>query len=701
MADSVVSLNAGKGMKTSTGKSKQLLGFGIFIAVVLIGVIFAVAFHTLSSRKQDAEAELLKRQKTIVDSRVKIAVDWLQSMEDDTKRLVTADIFKLFASEVDKLPDDVPLLFAPDKNDNGNGDTDDQTGQFRSQLPLMRGMLADFVAYSKFSGAKIVNSRAQIYISTDPSDAPLDDRQVSLVKRVIESGAAAYSPIKVGDKGMILEMYMPIMSPEYERQSARPVAVAVFSIQMDTKIAEFLNPGAVPEPGASLHLVQKEREEFQGVVAGTYALHTLPQLAFNEAGVLPFDRRPALDGKGAAYSYGAPVRNVGWWIVQENVASIMQAKFDSDAETTYGLAALVSLALALLISSVWWRLVGREQAAITSQIRDYMKVIDSQKRLLDGINNTITDPISLTDDKGVYRYVNKAFALAVGRTEEDVPGLDGPAVFGFDTAKRLNASDQHVLMTGESVTVNEILWLQSKRYHFQISKAPLRDPGSRTPQGIVSVFRDISKLVETEERSRRMVQQTINALVSAIEEVDPFLGGHSRIMGGVAGLVSRRLGLSDFDTATIEAAANLSQIGKMFVPREILLKPGALTPEEKQQMEMHVEHARNALEHIEFDLPVVDAIYQMNERLDGKGYPKGLTDGSITMHARVLAVANAFAAMAKPRSYRPALPVLEVLAILEKQNASYDPNVVAALREVLNTPAGERLVEQAASSKAV
>lgn len=123
-------------------------------------------------------------------------------------------------------------------------------------------------------------------------------------------------------------------------------------------------------------------------------------------------------------------------------------------------------------------------------------------------------------------------------------------------------------MTGESTTVSDALYLRSQRYHFQISKAPLRDSQTRTPQGIVSVYRDITQLVETQERGRRVVQQTIDALVRTIEQADPFLGGHSRIMGGVASLVAKQLHLAEFDVSTIEAAANLSQIGKMFVPRK-------------------------------------------------------------------------------------------------------------------------------------
>jgi HD-GYP domain-containing protein (c-di-GMP phosphodiesterase class II) len=107
------------------------------------------------------------------------------------------------------------------------------------------------------------------------------------------------------------------------------------------------------------------------------------------------------------------------------------------------------------------------------------------------------------------------------------------------------------------------------------------------------------------------------------------------------------------------------------------------------------------LKDIEFDLPEVDTIYQMNERLDGQGYPLRLTEDQISIHAKVLAVANAFTAMARPRSYRAALPVNEALSILEKQSGSYDPRLVSILRDVIATPQGERIVAQAASARVV
>ena len=687
--------------KAPPGRGKRLLWFGIFIAAVLIGVIFAVAYYIMADTRKSMEEELLQRQTTVAASRVEITDRWLESLIEQSRRLVGSDLFQLFAAEVDRLPGGVPLLFAPEGPQEQTLPGGSEAEQLSSQLPLMRTMLTEFVSRGGFSAARIVNRRAQTYIATDVSMPVLASGQRRLVEQVLEGGQRLYAPIEVGPRGLVLDIYVPIMPPSYQHGDGRPVGVLIVSQLMDVTLADILSPGVAGERGRNLKVVQRNGDIFQNVAPGATMLRQVTDFAINENGALPFALRRAIGETMAVYSSGLRLRSTDIWIVVENEAAFIQGTLNEQAKTTYGLAAMLSLVLALLISSVWWRLVGHEQKSINSEMTELLRLVDEQKKLLDGINSSIPDLISLTDGKGIYRYVNNAFAEAVGRTVDEVVGLDGPAVFGFDTAKRLNSSGQHVLMTGESVSLTEVLWLQSKKHHFQISKTPLRDPGTRTPQGIVSVFRDISALVESQERGRRMVQQTIDALVLAIEESDPFLGGHSRVMGSAASLLAKQLRLPERDIATIEAAANLSQIGKMFVPREILLKPGALTPEEKVEMERHVEHARNVLKDIEFDLPVVDAIYQMYEFPDGTGYPKGLSGDEVSMHARVLAVANSVAAMARPRSYRPALRLEEIIGTMEQRSGHYDPNVVAALKQILATPAGERLVAQAATAKAV
>ncbi|MDR2603755.1 MAG: PAS domain-containing protein [Desulfovibrio sp.] len=705
MSDVKAASGQAAGMAGVEKHGKRFLWIGFVIAAVLTGVVFTLAWRTLHETRRIMESEILQRQKTLTAARAEMTDSWLESLVEKSARLVGSDLFQIFAAEMDKLPGNIPLLFTPG-GDAGETSVPPSAGggtveQLRSQLPLMRTMLAEFVSYSGYAAARIVNSRGETYMSTEASVAPLSNAQRRTVQQVVNAGRLVYAPLELQPRGIVLDIYLPIMPPSYQGATGRPSAVMILSQVADGKLAEVLSPGVVDERGRKLKMVQKNGDIFQNIAPGSTMLRQVQDFTVDADNTLPFGIRNAFGENMEVYSSGLRLRSAEWWIVAEHDASIIKETMSDRAKTVYSIAGLISLALLLLVSAGWWRFVGREQSDINTKITGLLSVIDEQKKLLDGINGAITDPISLTDGKGIYRYVNAAFAAAVGRSVDDVVGLDGPAVFGFDTAKRLNASDQHVLMTGESVSVTEVLWLMSKRYHFQISKTPLKESGSRAVQGIVSVFRDITRLVETQERSRRVVQQTIDALVRTIEEADPFLGGHSRIMGGIASLMAKQLRLSEKDTATIDAAATLSQIGKMFVPREILLKPGALTPEEKTEMELHVEYARNVLKGIEFDLPVVETIYQMNERLDGKGYPKGLAGDEISMQAKVLAVANAFTAMAKPRSYRPALSVDDALAILEKQTGSYDPDVVASLRQVLATPAGERLVAQAAAAKAM
>ena len=676
------------------GKKKNLWLWLVVVAL-LIGGVFAFAHQHLEKERAAMENDLLQRQRIVASTRADAITLWLDNESEKAKRLVSSDLFQLFASEVDKLAGGVPLLFKDEESDGND--------QLSSSLPFMRTILTDFVGGNSFLSAVIVNTRGEAYMTSESSMEVLSSMQQGLVQQVVNTGYMAYAPLEsVANRGMVLTMFIPIMPPQHERESNKPVAVMLVSLLAGPKLNDILAPGIFDDKSQTLRLVQRNGNMFNAVDIKSNSLRLAKDFTLTPQGDFVFAERQSLLDKENVFSSGLKVRSLDWWIVAENSSATLNDAMKTKAQTEYLLSGLLALVLVLMVFSLWWRLVGREQSAINNRFRTLLAVIEDQKRLLDGINSTISDPISLTDTAGNFAYVNAAFAKAVGRSEDDVVGLDGPAIFGFDTAKRLNVPDQHVIMTGESISVNEVLWLLSKRYYFQISKTPLLDQATRTPQGIVSVYRDITQLVEAEQHSRRVVQQTINALVRAIEEADPFLGGHSRIMGGIASLIAKQLALSGPDIATIEASANLSQIGKTFVPREILLKPGALSPEEKIEMEKHIDHCCNVLKDIEFDLPVLDTIRQMNERLDGKGYPMHLSGDQITIHARVLAVANAFAAMARPRSYRPALPVIQVMEILQKEiSKSYDGQVVDALQAVISTPAGEKLVEQAARSKAV
>ena len=130
-------------------------------------------------------------------------------------------------------------------------------------------------------------------------------------------------------------------------------------------------------------------------------------------------------------------------------------------------------------------------------------------------------------------------------------------------------------------------------------------------------------------------------------------------------------------------AGDLHDIGKIYVPAEILSKPGKLSEAEYNIIKTHSQVGYDILKTIEFPWPIADIVLQHHERINGSGYPAGLLGKDILLEARILAVADVTEAMATHRPYRPALSIEEALEeILENKGKLYDPKVVEACLKI-------------------
>jgi putative two-component system response regulator len=127
------------------------------------------------------------------------------------------------------------------------------------------------------------------------------------------------------------------------------------------------------------------------------------------------------------------------------------------------------------------------------------------------------------------------------------------------------------------------------------------------------------------------------------------------------------MGMRGESIDAIRLAANIHDIGKIAVPSEILSKPGRLNPSEFSLIKMHSRTGFEMLEPVEFPWPLPTIVLQHHERLDGSGYPDGLTGAAILPEARIIAVADVVEAMATHRPYRPALGVDAALEEITKQ----------------------------------
>jgi len=176
-----------------------------------------------------------------------------------------------------------------------------------------------------------------------------------------------------------------------------------------------------------------------------------------------------------------------------------------------------------------------------------------------------------------------------------------------------------------------------------------------------------------------LLEGTISALATMGEIRDPYTGGHQRRVAHLAEAVAREMGLPPDRVETVRIAGMLHDIGKISVPIEILNKPRALSPSEFAVIQIHPAAGFEILKAIRFRGPVAEAVLQHHERLDGSGYPSGLTGPEILLEARILAVADVVEAMTYHRPYRPALGVQAALdEIASLRGARLDAEVVDA-----------------------
>jgi HD-GYP domain-containing protein (c-di-GMP phosphodiesterase class II) len=183
---------------------------------------------------------------------------------------------------------------------------------------------------------------------------------------------------------------------------------------------------------------------------------------------------------------------------------------------------------------------------------------------------------------------------------------------------------------------------------------------------------------------RRLWTTLIETLAVTIDARDQQTAGHSQRVTRYAEVIGRALGLQGIELEKIRAAALLHDYGKIAVRDQFLLKPGKLDEAEFEYMKAHAEKTGEFLAHLVFpqdmrDVPVIAA--QHHERMDGKGYPRGLPAERILLGARIVAAADVFDALTAPRYYKPAYTLEKTLEIMDGMAGDHlDASVVAAVR---------------------
>jgi putative nucleotidyltransferase with HDIG domain len=190
---------------------------------------------------------------------------------------------------------------------------------------------------------------------------------------------------------------------------------------------------------------------------------------------------------------------------------------------------------------------------------------------------------------------------------------------------------------------------------------------------------------QTQERLADALRSTIEAMSRTMEWRDPYTAGHQKRVALISVAIARKLGFSEEAAQALYMAAMVHDIGKVSVPAEILTKPTRLNDLEMRMVQGHVEAGYQILKDIPFPWPIAEMVRQHHERLDGTGYPNGLSGDQICIESRILAVADTIEAMATHRPYRPARGLMAAMEeIRAEAGTKLDAKVVDAAFELMD-----------------
>jgi PAS domain S-box-containing protein len=192
--------------------------------------------------------------------------------------------------------------------------------------------------------------------------------------------------------------------------------------------------------------------------------------------------------------------------------------------------------------------------------------------------------------------------------------------------------------------------------------------------GIMRILRTAKRAVE---RIRKALGATVQAIAVTVETRDPYTAGHQRRVADLARAIATEMNLPADQIDGIRMAAAIHDLGKISVPAEILSKPTKLTNIEFSLIKTHSQSGYDILKDIDFPWPVARIVLEHHERMNGSGYPNGLTGDNILMESRILAVADVVESMASHRPYRPSLGIEAALEEIEKNRGTLYDNAVA------------------------
>jgi len=306
--------------------------------------------------------------------------------------------------------------------------------------------------------------------------------------------------------------------------------------------------------------------------------------------------------------------------------------------------------------------------------------------------NLLPQTIFETDEKGNFTFVSSQGYETFGYSEAEVAaGMNVlQTIIPDDHERAVNSITRRI--RGEKFPPNEYTAItkDGRTFPVLVYADPILKGG--TYAGMRGMLIDITERKQMEqnlkdsiERLHKTLDDAVVTMGAIVEMKDPYTAGHQLQVARLATAIAQEMNLPETQVTIIRMAAAIHDIGKIYVPSDILAKPGKLGPLEVSIIRTHAQGSYDILKNIDFGGPVAQIALQHHERMDGSGYPHGLKETDIMLEARILAVADVVEAMASHRPYRPSLGIEKALdEITQNKGRLYYAAAVDACLKLFN-----------------
>ena len=661
-----------------------LFGLGL-LTLIILGALWLIFSYLDLERERDL-ADWRIRLGLIADDRAADVDHWLKTQQADLEELANNASLQLYLSQL--TTQSAPYEIEPAQLGYLRNliNTAAERSGFRvagETEPLVRANLP----VSGNRGLALLDRNGKIVVATPGMPAlEADDR--ALVQQASETGQAALRDLRAQADGQTtVGFIVPVAAVQgLQGDAGERFVGALLGVK---PAASELYPLLSNRGGLTRHdetlLVRAEDDmvvyltplaDGSAPTKRRLALNT-PYLAAAHALRAPGEFGQLLDYRGVqVLMTSRALTGAPWLLIQKTDAHEALKESEDHRRFLLSMFLLTLFFISASLIAAWRHGSSVRAQAMADRLQEKTRMLEGQTRLLHAVTNTLSDYLFLLDEGRQLLFTNSALETAVGASQAELVGKSLTSVFGPDTAQRMESC---IGATAGSVRGPDSFIINGRPGLFQCSALPLPNPAG-SGHAILVVLHDVTALHESERKRATLLRQLIAALMRAVDKHDPYSANHSSRTAAVAVAIGEELGLPPMDLQALDLAANLANVGKIFIPKEVLTKSGALSDAEQESLKQHVQYSLEILSSLEFEGPVLETIGQKQELMDGSGYPRGLRDDDILLTARILAVANAFVALVSPRAYRDAVSISDALdRLLAESKDKYDRHVVAAL----------------------